>query len=127
MKNSILLLILAVLYAFNTTYAQFVGTASQTGIITVVVVKKKAFSLSRNDRIIKVKGFIVEQFGEDYFWFEDKTGKIKVEIEPKHLPAIPFTRDTEVEISGEVCYPLIGRIYIGAKKVEITGKLRNEN
>jgi uncharacterized protein YdeI (BOF family) len=79
---------------------------------------------SWSDRRVNVKGFIVEQFREDYYWFEDKTARIKVEIEPGYMPGVPFNRDTEVIIFGEVCYPLIGRTYIGAKKIVLTGNKR---
>jgi uncharacterized protein (TIGR00156 family) len=119
-----LIVFLTLIFLFCNAHAQFVGKGSPSDSISVSEIKKNALRLSWNDQRVKVKGFIVEQFSEDYFWFEDSTGRIKVEIEPKRMPAVKFDRNTEVIISGEVCYPLIGRNYIGAKNIEFTGKQR---
>jgi uncharacterized protein (TIGR00156 family) len=115
------------LFAFGKSNAQFVGTGSQTDTTTtttVMYIKNNALQLSWTDQKVNVKGFVVEQIREDYFWFEDATGRIKVEIEPRYMPAVPFNRNTELMINAEVCYPLIGRKYIGAKKIVFTGKKR---
>jgi hypothetical protein len=37
------------------------------------------------------------------------------------MPDIPFNSSTEVVIIGEVCYPVFGKTYIGAKKIKFTG------
>jgi uncharacterized protein YdeI (BOF family) len=125
MKKYILLpMLIAVQFAFYSANAQFVGTGSKSDSITVSEIKENAWHLSWSDQIINVKGFVVEQYKEDYYWFEDNTGRIKVEIEPNYMPHVPFNLNTEVLISGEVCYPLIGKTYIGAKKIELTGKQR---
>jgi uncharacterized protein (TIGR00156 family) len=118
------LMLIILLFACSSTYSQFVGTGSPTDSTSVSEIKKNALRLSWNDQRVKVKGFIVEQFDEDYFWFEDNTGRIKVEIEPKYMPSVTFDRNTEVVLYGEVCYPLIGRTYIGAKNIQFTGKKR---
>jgi uncharacterized protein (TIGR00156 family) len=125
MKNLFKLKILiALLFIISGANAQYVGTGSKSDTITVSEIKENAWHLSWSDQIINLKGFVVEQYKEDYYWFEDNTGRIKVEIEPNFMPHVPFNRNTEVLISGEVCYPLIGRTYIGAKKIELTGKQR---
>jgi uncharacterized protein (TIGR00156 family) len=125
MKSLIKLIILIVLMcAFSGVNAQFSGAGSQSDTITVSEIKKNARQLSWSDRIVNVKGFVVEQYSEDYFWFEDKTGRIKVEIEPNLMPDIPFNSSTEVVIIGEVCYPVFGRTYIGTKKIKFTGNKR---
>jgi uncharacterized protein (TIGR00156 family) len=118
------IILIALMSAFSSANAQFTGTGSRTDTTTVSEIKKHARQLSWSDRRINVKGFIVEQLREEYFWFEDNTGRIKVEIEPKYMPDVPFTSNVEVVIYGEVCYPLIGRTYIGVKKIEFTGKQR---
>jgi uncharacterized protein (TIGR00156 family) len=118
------LMLVFLLFAFICVEGQFVGAGSKSDSTTVSEIKENARRLSRTDQKVNVRGFIVEQFKEDYFWFEDKTGKIKVEIEPKYLPSVPFDRKDELEIYGEVCYPIIGRTYIGAKRIEFTGKKR---
>jgi uncharacterized protein (TIGR00156 family) len=125
MKNIIKpMMLIFLLFAFICVEGQFIGSGSKSDSTTVSEIKKHALRLSWTDQKVTVRGFIVEQFKEDYFWFEDKTGKIKVEIEPKFMPSVPFDRKDELEIYGEVCYPIIGRTYIGAKKIEITGKKR---
>jgi uncharacterized protein (TIGR00156 family) len=121
------LMMVLMLFAFNKSNAQFVGTGSQTDTTTtktVMYIKNNALRLSWTDQKVNVKGFVVEQIGEDYFWFEDITGRIKVEIEPRNMPAVPFNSNTELMINAEVCYPLIGRKYIGAKTIVFTGKKR---
>jgi uncharacterized protein (TIGR00156 family) len=118
------ILLIIMLAVFSNSNAQFIGIGSQTDSMSVSEIKKKALRLSWTDQWILVKGFIIEQINDDYFRFEDNTGRIKVEIERKYMPSIPFNSDNEVLISGEVCYPLFGRIYIGVKKIEFTGTKR---
>jgi uncharacterized protein (TIGR00156 family) len=118
------LMLIIYLFAFICAEGQFIGTGSRSDTTTVSEIKKHALRLSWTDQKVNVRGFIVEQFREDYYWFEDKTGKIKVEIEPKYMPLVPYDGKDELEIYGEVCYPIFGRIYIGAKKIEFTGKKR---
>jgi uncharacterized protein YdeI (BOF family) len=115
---------MGLLFTFSISKAQFVENGSLTDTNSVIKIKENALRLAWSEQRVKVKGFITEQFDEDYFWFEDQSGRIKMEIEPKNMPDIPFNRNTELIISGEVCYPLIGRTYIEAKMVVLTGKKR---
>jgi uncharacterized protein (TIGR00156 family) len=124
MKNSLRhLLLIPLLFAVISANSQFVETGTMDST-SVIEIKNHAFRLSWNDQIVTVKGFIVEQFDEDYFWFEDSTDRIKLEIAPKKMPTVKFDKNTEIVISGEVCYPLIGRIYIDVKNIQFTGKKR---
>jgi uncharacterized protein YdeI (BOF family) len=116
--------LVALLFVFSISNAQFVGTGSQSDSTSVSEIKKNAFRLSWSDQKVSVKGFVVEQFSEDYFWFQDNTGRIKVEISPEKMPTFKFDKNTELIIFGGVCYPLIGRIYIEAETVGLTGKQR---
>jgi uncharacterized protein (TIGR00156 family) len=113
-----LLLFIALLFILDSSSAQFIGTGSPTDFTLASEIKKKALRLDWTDQIIKVKGFIVEQFGKHYYWFEDKTGRIKIEITSKHMPAVPFDRNTEVVIYGEVDFYLFGRTEIEVEKIE---------
>jgi len=117
-----LILLSAVLCIFYTANAQFVQNSSQTDFNTVREIRKKALWLDWSDRWIKVQGAIVEQFGEHYFWFEDKTGRIKLEIKPKHMPDFQFNNNTGVVINGEIDYHLFGHTEIEVKKIELYGK-----
>ncbi len=116
------MILVALLFVYGISNAQFVGTGSQSDSITISEVKKNAFRLSWTDQRVSVKGFIVEQFSEDYFWFQDNTDRIKVEISPEKMPNFKFDKNTELVIFGEVCFPLIGRTSINAETIELTGK-----
>lgn len=118
------LILVALLLISSISNAQFVGTGSQSDSTSVSVIKKNAFRLSWSDQKVSVKGFIVEQFREDYFWFQDNTGRIKIEISPSRMPTVKFDKNTELVIFGEVCHPLIGRTYIEVLTVKLTGKQR---
>ena len=100
MNNHVKTLILfSLLCAFSNVQAQFISS-EQSGSTTVQEIKQHAFHLSWTDQKITVKGFIVEQIDDEDYWFEDKTGRIKVEIPRKFMPAIPFDQKTEVALSG---------------------------
>jgi uncharacterized protein YdeI (BOF family) len=119
-----LLMTIALLFALSEADAQFTGTGAQGDTLLISEIKANASHLSRSDQRIIVKGYIVERFKEDYYWFEDKTGRIKVEIEPGYMPDKPFNMKTELVIFGEVCNPVIGQTYIGAMRIGFTGKQR---
>jgi len=90
-----------------TVNAQYKGPGAKLEYSTVQVVTDNASKLDKQDKHVKLKGFIIEQINSDTFWFQDKTGKVRVEIEKKHLPTVPFDEKTEVLIIGEVDYDLL--------------------
>jgi uncharacterized protein (TIGR00156 family) len=55
------------------------------------------------------------------YWFEDSTGKIKIEIDKKYMPATEFNHETKVVIVGEVDYDLLEGTEIEVKEVQING------
>ncbi len=122
LKHAVILV--ALLFVCNITNAQFVGTGSQSDSSTIDTIKKNAFRLSWTDQKVSVKGFIVEQYSEDYFWFQDNTGRIKIEISPERMPAFKFDKNTEVIVFGEVCFPIFGRTSIDVKSVNLADKQR---
>ena len=113
---------------FGTLSAQYTGPGSTAQVKTVKEVSDNALKLDRKDTMVKLKGFIIEQLGDDNYMFKDATGKIKVEIDKKRLPAATFNENTEMEIIGEVDYDLLEGTEIEVKNVEIkvTG-MKEEN
>lgn len=87
--------------------AQYTGPGSTDEFTTVKEVMDDASALDKSDRQVKLQGFVIEQINNDTFWFKDKTGKIRVEIEKKQMPSTPFNEKTEVIIIGEVDYDLL--------------------
>lgn len=121
--NSLKTIMLVALFTgvFGSVNAQYTGPGSQALSHTVKEVSDNALKLDRKDTMVKLKGFIVEKIKEEDFWFQDSTGKIKVEIDKKHLPQTPFNEKTEVVIVGEVDYDLLEGTEIEVKKMEIVG------
>lgn len=106
---------------FSVGYAQYTGPGSKAQLYTVKDVTDKALKLDRKDTMVKLRGFVLEQINDDNYWFQDSTGKIKVEIEKKHLPAVAFNEETEIIIIGEVDYDLLEGTEVEAEHVEIVG------
>ena len=104
---------------FSAGYAQYTGPGSNAQLYTVKDVSDKALKLDRKDTMVKLKGFVTEQINDDNYWFQDSTGKIKVEIEKKYLPTVAFNEKTEIIIIGEVDYDLLEGTEVEAKLLEI--------
>jgi len=112
---------------FGSGYAQYTGPGSKAGLKTVKEVSDNALKLDRKDTMVKLQGFIVEQMGDDNYWFKDSTGKIRIEIDKKHLPATPFNDGTEMIIIGEVDYDLLEGTEVEVKQVEFAAPANKEN
>lgn len=104
---------------FATANAQYTGPGSKAKLMTVKQVSDDALKLDRKDTMVKLEGKIVEQLGDEMYWFEDSTGKIKIEIDKKYLPTTEFNHETKVTITGEVDYDLLEGTEIEVKLVEI--------
>lgn len=87
--------------------AQYTGPGSEIKLYTIEEVKDDAMKLDRKDIMVRLKGFIVEKISEENYFFQDKTGKIEIEIDEKYLPDFPFNDKTEVLITAEVDYDLL--------------------
>ena len=104
---------------FSVGYAQYTGPGSKAELYTVKDVSDKALKLDRKDTMVKLQGFITKQINDENYWFKDSTGKIKVEIEKKYLPAVTFNDETEIVIIGEVDYDLLEGTEVEAKHIEL--------
>lgn len=99
--------------------AQYTGPSSASKTLTVKEVKKDASSLDKNDTQVILTGKIIEQINKDTFWFEDKTGKLQVELEKKHFPTFKFDQNTLVTITGEVDYDLLEEVELEVDSIEL--------
>ncbi len=119
--KTITMILMTALFAgiFSVGYAQYTGPGSKAQLYTVKDVSDKALKLDRKDTMVKLQGFVIEQINDENYWFKDSTGKIKVEIEKKYLPAVTFNDETEIVIIGEVDYDLLEGTEIEAKHVEL--------
>jgi uncharacterized protein (TIGR00156 family) len=113
-----LLLLTAIMFITKTADAQFIENEPQTNIITVNEIGKKAFWLDCTDRWVKVQGFVIEQVGKHDYWFQDKSGRMRLEIKPNHMPSVAFDQNTEVVIYGEIDHYLFGRSEIEVSKID---------
>lgn len=107
---------------FGVANAQYTGPGSKAKVMTVKQVADDALKLDRKDTMVKLEGKIVEQLGDEMYWFEDATGKIKIEIDKKYIPATEFNHETKVLIIGEVDYDLLEGTEIEVKIVELNGQ-----
>ncbi len=107
---------------FGVANAQYTGPGSKAKLMTVKQVADDALKLDRKDTMVKLEGIIVEQLGDEMYWFEDSTGKIKIEIDKKYMPATEFNHETKVFIIGEVDYDLLEGTEIEVKTIELIGQ-----
>jgi uncharacterized protein (TIGR00156 family) len=122
MKTMKMILMSAMFVAiFGVANAQYTGPGSKAKVMTVQQVSDDALKLDRKDTKVKLEGKIVEQLGDEMYWFEDSTGKIKIEIDKKYMPATEFNHETKVVIVGEVDYDLLEGTEIEVKEVQING------
>lgn len=103
----------------NLSYGQFWGPGSADKTYTVKEILDNASRLDRSDALVKMQGYIVKQLKSDTYEFQDKTGKIKVEIDRKRLPATPFDDKTELILIGEVDNDILEPVEIEVKEVHI--------
>jgi uncharacterized protein (TIGR00156 family) len=127
-KMKTLMLVILLTIIFGSVNAQYTGPGSQAKKHHVKEVLDNAQKLDRKDTMVELVGFLVEQIKDEDFWFQDATGKIRVEIDKKHLPDVPFNEKTEVIIMGEVDYNLLEGTEIEVeKKVELVNSSTPEN
>jgi len=120
MKNlkSMKTILLAVFFAalFGNVSAQYTGPGAEIKFHTIKEVQDNAQKFDRKDTMVKLKGFVIEQIKEEDFWFQDATGKIRIEIDKKYMPDAPFNEKTELIITGEVDYDLLEGTEIEVEK-----------
>ncbi len=101
------------------TAAQYKGPGSIAKEYTVKEITKNASKLDRSDVLVKLEGSIISQINSETYWFQDSTGKIRIELEKDQLPAVPFDEKTKVIITGEVDYDLLEGSEIEVERLEL--------
>lgn len=101
------------LLATTGAMAQFTGPSAPGRAGTVEQVRSV-----RIGSYVTVTGYIVAHQRKDYFTFRDKTGEIRVEIEPSVWQGRPVSPDTAVRLLGEVDTGPAGR-YLWVKSLDL--------
>ena len=73
--------------------AQFNGAGTTNKLLSVKEVNDQASQLDRTDAMVKIQGFIIEKISDEEYWFQDATGKIRLEIDKNKLPAVSFNEN----------------------------------
>ena len=74
---------LLAVFFFTNVNAQYTGPGATVDLTTVKEVLDNASKLDKSDNQVKLQGYVIEQINNDTFWFKDKSGKIRIEIEKK--------------------------------------------
>lgn len=109
----------ALLFSPAPTEAQFTGPSAVNSQMTAAEVLQNARRLHLRDTQVQLRGFVVEHIREDYYWFRDDSGRIRIEIYPEVMPSQPFDDTTEIVLIGEVDFNLLFGTYIWVKRLEI--------
>ena len=83
------------------------------------VTNAAAATNAADDTLVVLEGKITSQINKDTYWFQDNTGKIRVEIDRKRMPATQINQNTRVRLYGEVDKDFSRPVEIDVKRVEI--------
>ncbi len=89
------LALVALLAAAGGAMAQFVGGSDKT--MTV----KDLLANGRDDQLVVLEGYIVDQIKHEDYTFKDATGQIEVEIDDRVFAGQRVDPNTKVRIEGE--------------------------
>lgn len=95
-KNIAALAALTAVFGAGIAQAQFVNNAPSS-IITVKQMKDTA----RDDQLVVLEGFLVDQVKHDKYTFKDATGTVLVEIDDKVFAGQRVDAKTKIRIEGE--------------------------
>ncbi|WNJ18647.1 NirD/YgiW/YdeI family stress tolerance protein [Pontibacter sp. G13] len=114
-----LILTLICLLGFSCTYAQYQGPKeNRVESINVAHIMDNADDLDHREAVVQVKGFIAEQISDEEFWFEDSSGRLKVEIDEEIMPNMPFDQTQHVVLTGEIDEEM-GRVKMEVAQIEL--------
>lgn len=108
------LLLLSLLLAANTGYAEY-GSFVTDYPQHLSVAEAKRMS---DDAKITLDGFVTGHLREEYYLFRDDSGEIVIEVEPNIWDEKQIGSDTEIRIHGEVEHES-GFVYIEVYRLEI--------
>lgn len=99
---------------FSTALAQFTGPGEQGRASTV-----KEATNARVGTYVTVTGNLASHQRENYYTFRDKTGEIRVEIQPDVWQNRKVGPDTQVRLLAEVDRTLGGTRYLWVKSLDL--------
>lgn len=128
MKNiQKLMLLIGILFIGISVSAQYTGPGHIGKYYTVKEVKSNGMKLDRNDALVQVEGYIVNQVNNDIYQFKDASGVINVAIKKKVMPETPFNDSTLLVLIGEVDYDFIEGIEIEVDQIIVKDKPTAKN
>lgn len=86
---------------------------------SVASVKENAVTYERLNRPIVLRGRIVTQLGPDRYQFEDDSGSIRIDADPKVFPQQPIDDKTLVDIIGNVDMMFVTELEIDVDTIRI--------
>lgn len=107
-------LLIGFLLLSSTSYAQFTGPSAPGQVSSVAEAQQAAI-----ESYVTVTGNIIAHLGEDYYRFRDRTGEIRVEIEPPVWRNRKISPETKVRLVAEVDRNATGRRYLWVESLEI--------
>lgn len=96
MFRIILISIMLLLFATGVS-AEFIGPGSMWSQITVSDIPSK-----KDNARVSLVGHLINQVDEEYYTFQDETGKMVIEVHPNELVELTITPETRIKIIGEV-------------------------
>ena len=99
--------------AAGSAAAQFVGGPS--GVMTV----KNLLDNGRDDQLVVLEGYIVDQIKHEDYTFRDATGQIEVEIDDEVFAGQRIDPKTKVRIEGEYEKEVVGPNTIDVHRLTI--------
>jgi uncharacterized protein (TIGR00156 family) len=115
-----LVLFLIILMFNQKAEAQYTGpSGSVDRQLTVSDVLENARILNLRDTQVQLHGYVEEHIREDYYWFKDSSGRIRIELYNDIMPAKPFDETTKVLLTGEVDFNLLFGTYLWVKQLSI--------
>lgn len=91
-------------------------------VFSVREIKASASALDKADTVVILQGKLTERINHDSFWFNDETGKIKIELEDHVLQDFKFDPSQSVIITGEVDHDLLEGTEIEVAQLEIVNQ-----
>ena len=95
--------------------AQFTGESTGSSRTPTTVQQAKQARIGRD---VSLTGHVVKHLHRDHYLFRDKTGEIRVEIEPVKWRGRRVSPDMTVRLRGEVDRDFRGR-YISVERMQI--------
>ncbi|WP_075257921.1 NirD/YgiW/YdeI family stress tolerance protein [Herbaspirillum camelliae] len=85
--------------------AQYAGPGATPSVITA----KELSANAKDDQRVVIRGYLIQQLGDETYRFRDETGEVLVKIDKKHWPAgVSVNEKTVVELTGKYDKEMVG-------------------